>query len=253
MNFINHNFDDETKQWVRNLLKPNRVTKAEQINLPFYKFKTQNLFIKSIQHPTWENENGEDNVSEGLSTLGDSVISTVVLTILIKKGVITKKDLTLEKIKYTRAEFLSTLSERIGVSKIMRVGVGEMKNKKGLIKRQQLIMESYIAAVYLDSDQNLKLITDLIEPLLFIEGCEPKTQGFKNKLQERVQSKTRDETVPITYESLRVGGTDHEPVIESVVKYKNEIIGKATSSSSKEAEDMAAEFALLKIEEGKEL
>lgn len=99
-------------------------------------------------------------------TLGDAVLKTALIDILIKKGYNTREGITDGKKRLEREEGLADISRSIGVGSYLKLGKGEERQKAGeepYVLAETL--EAIIGAVYLDGgfDAAMKIIIRLFK------------------------------------------------------------------------------------------
>ncbi len=120
-----------------------------------YSFKNKALLIRALTRKAYANEqkqqNRECDDQEIFRTLGDSVLKTVLVDLLIMNGCTTRDDITTKKKKLEREEGLADISLEIGLGASIRFGKGEMKQKadqEPYVLAETL--EAVIGAIYLD-------------------------------------------------------------------------------------------------------
>ena len=84
-------------------------------------------------------------------TLGDAVLKTVLIDLLIQSGADTPDIVTQRKKELEREENLAAIGKKIGISSLIRLGKGEIRQKAG---EQPYVlaetMEAIIGAIFLD-------------------------------------------------------------------------------------------------------
>ncbi len=120
-----------------------------------YSFENEALMIRALTRKAYANEqkqqNRECDDQEIFRTLGDSVLKTVLVDMLIRNGCTTRDDITTKKKKLEREEGLADISREIGLGASIRFGKGEMKQKadqEPYVLAETL--EAVIGAIYLD-------------------------------------------------------------------------------------------------------
>lgn len=205
------------------------------------------IYQQSMTHSSYLNEQGlpswEGN--ERLEFLGDAVIGLVVTETLFQQFP-EKKEGELSKIKsvvVSRAT-LSHSAREIGLSKPLKLGVGETKSGgKGRHSILAAVFESFVGAVFLDQGLEvakvfiLKHLKNQIENL----GRDNSAQDDKSHLQELIQRRTGQ--IP-RYRVVRSEGPDHNKWFEVEVSLRGMTLARGEGSSKKSAEQSAAQAAL---------
>ncbi len=121
-----------------------------------YSFKDKSLLARALTRKAFAFEQKQQNIDcqdqEIFRTLGDAVLKTVLVDLLITRNHCTTRDeITTKKKKLEREEGLATLSRELGTGGFIRFGKGEMKQKaydEPYILAETL--EAVIGAIYLD-------------------------------------------------------------------------------------------------------
>ncbi len=215
-----------------------------------YKFKDKKLFELATTHTSYANEfkKSKKESNQRLEFLGDSVLSIMVSEFIYKnyarlpEGSLTKirADVVCERSLYE-------IAKSINLGDYLLLGKGE--EKAGGRTRVSILadaMESFIGAVYLDSDLEsvkkafMPLLTERIVAAASKEG----KKDFKTTLQEVVQ---QDGQAKIVYTTISESGPDHDKTYEVEVVVNGEVCGSGSGKTKKEAEQMAAKTALAKL------
>ncbi|WP_341456805.1 ribonuclease III [Caloramator fervidus] len=214
------------------------------------KFNDKELLDKALTHSSYANENGlkYNEHNERLEFLGDSVLGLIISEYLFKKFKYKQEG----KLSRLRASVvcetsLAELARNICIDRYIRIGKGEEltggRNKDSLLADAT---EALIAAIYLDKgydkakDFVLKNLKDKIELI----ARRKEYIDFKSKLQEYVQ---KNLTATIKYNVTNEWGPDHDKTFEVEVFLDNINYGHGQGKSKKEAEQMAAKNALVKL------
>lgn len=218
-----------------------------------YTFKNKKLIKIALTHSSLSNETGGRLRSyERLEFLGDSVLGLVTSDYIFRtfpnlpEGELTKlrASLVCEKQLYEFAKELE-LKKYIKLSKGERYCMGGAERPSILAD----VFESICAAIYYDggieeaSKFVLKFIVNAIK--------NPKTKSirdYKTDLQEIIQ-KNPEET--ITYKLIDESGPDHDKRFTVEVHINNNVFGKGSGKSKKEAEQQAAKETLILMGESK--
>lgn len=121
-----------------------------------YSFKDKMVLDRALTRKAYANELKQKNIEcqdqEIFRTLGDAVLKTVLVDLLITRNNCTTRDeITSKKKKLEREEGLATLSHELRTGDFIRFGKGEMKQKaydEPYILAETL--EAVIGAIYLD-------------------------------------------------------------------------------------------------------
>ena len=194
--------------------------------------------------------------------LGDSVMEAIVALILYEKySEFDPGKLTTVRSKLTDTDYISGLTEKLGLDQISKVlGIGSLNRKQAAD-----LFEAFLCAMFLDKEKSFEHVKKWFEQNLDIdtimETIESTPWGEKNSksfLHEIIQSKYGN-NVEVKYEHENLG-TQNAPAWKSKVVITNkeddtvltEAEGSETNSKQREAEKLAAEALLLKWkEEGK--
>ena len=136
---------------------------------------------------------------------------------------------------------------RVGIGEYLRLGKAE--EEQGGRSRPSILssaFEAVIAAVYLTS--GMEAASSLIEMALGEELEAVQSAGnradFKTRLQERCQADVH--LTPI-YHTVGTAGPDHDRVFTAEVRVADELQGRGTGKSKKDAEQEAAREALERL------
>jgi ribonuclease-3 len=146
-------------------------------NFKFIKIKNENIYLESITHKSYSNENYKITyTNERLKFFGDSILNMIINNVLFKQfpkessGVLTKY-----KSKLINEETLSDLSKKIHLDKKIKLGKGanvKRNENKVLVD----FFKSYIAALFIDNNNSYQIIYNYLEPVLLeliISKCNP--------------------------------------------------------------------------------
>ncbi|MBR2579515.1 MAG: ribonuclease III [Clostridia bacterium] len=210
-----------------------------------YKFKDRKLLKIALTHSSYANESGGRLHSyERLEFLGDSVLGLITSDYIFKnfpnlpEGELTKlrASLVCERQLFEFAKNLE-LHKYIKLSRGERHSGGE--NRPSILAD---VFEAICAAIYLDSgmEEVRKFVLSNIVPAI----KHPKTvvmKDYKTHLQEIIQ-KNPEET--IEYVLVGESGPDHDKRFTIEAKINNNVVGRGTGKSKKQAEQQAAKQTL---------
>jgi len=120
-----------------------------------YQFRDAALLTRALTRKAYANEQRQRNVpcedQEVFCTLGDAVLKTVLIDLLIKSGACTPDLVTQRKKELEREENLAAVGKTIGIGPSIRLGKGEARQNAG---EQPYVlaetMEAIIGAIFLD-------------------------------------------------------------------------------------------------------
>ena len=113
------------------------------------------LLERALTRKAFANEQAQRGIScedqEIFCTLGDAVLKTVLIDILIRNGVATPDMITRKKIELEREENLAVIGREIHIGPYIKLGKGEAKHNAG---EQPYVLaetlEAIIGAIFLD-------------------------------------------------------------------------------------------------------
>ncbi len=138
-----------------------------------YPFKDQSLLIRALTRKAYANEQKQQNKEcedqEIFRTLGDAVLKTVLVDLLIKIGCRTREEITNRKMELESEEGLAKISRELGVGGLLRLGQGEIRQKAN--EKQYVLaetLEAIFGAIYLDGgfEASKDVIARLFSPYL---------------------------------------------------------------------------------------
>ena len=216
-----------------------------------YTFTDFSLIKKALTHKSFVNERQLSPLdqNERLEFLGDAVLELAMSTLLMKAHPsATEGDLSKLRAAIVNEEVLSERAREIGLGDYLFLGRGE-EQCQGREKASLLAdaFEAVLGAVYLDSGYRrvLNVIEKLFGIILRRATTEDIIRDYKTRLQEVSQGLFR---VPPRYRIVSDAGPDHDKTFEVHLLINEEIYGRGTGKSKKQAEQIAAAEALERIE-----
>lgn len=214
-----------------------------------YVFRDKMLAVTALTHSSYANEH-RDRIpgilyNERLEFLGDSVLSLVASVHLFADGRhLPEGELTKIRAGIVCENALYDYATKLGLGDYLLLGRGE-ENSGGRTRKSILAdaTEAVIAAIYLDG--GFEKARDFILP--FLEEAadtlveKGRTEDYKTLLQKFVQA-VRGDVLAYTVTDER--GPSHDRVFDVAVTLNNNVIGRGTGSSKREAEQEAARQAL---------
>ena len=232
-----------------------------------YTFRDKSLLMQAFTRTSFCNEKnygGRENFSsnEVLEFFGDSVLSTAIVTLLLRKNTkryahgistsLTEGDFSNIRSKLSDKRNLSKCLASMGLQRFMLMGDGDAKlsiNEEPSVMED--LFESIIGAIYIDTDMNIEKVISVVEGILDISAYadgEPVIQSYKNALQEWCADKKRRLSPP-TYKTISESGPDHKKIYERGVYIGEKLWGIGKGKNQKLADTAAAEAALLALME----
>jgi ribonuclease-3 len=211
-----------------------------------YKFRQANLITEALTHKSYKKPYN----NERLEFLGDAVLDLIVGEYLFQKfsnedeGVLSKIRASLVNEKgFTR------LAEHINLGDSLLISIAE-ENNHGRTKPSLLsnAFEAIIGAIYLESGLKdaAKVVIRLMEESYETIDLNSLSKDFKTTLQELTQAEFGETP---TYKLIRAFGPDHQKEFEIAIELQHKQVSQAIGRSKKEAQQRAAEIALVKLRE----
>ena len=203
-----------------------------------YKFKNQDLIIKSITHKSF---NSKKN-NEKLEFLGDRVLGLVISKKLLelypneKEGILDKKLASL-----VNRNICFKIGEKINLSKFILIG---SKNKNYNLANKKIIsdcVEAVIGAIYIDKGLDIAEKFILSNWEKFLDKSSYTKIDSKTRLQEYSLKKYK--LLPV-YKLISNTGPRHNPTFKVGVKLNGTEFFEGKGSSKKDAEQKAAKKIL---------
>ncbi len=231
-----------------------------------YTFSDKSLIRQAFTRASFCNEaNRVEKIgyqsNEVLEFFGDSVLSAVIVTSLIKtkteryvhgiKTVLNEGDFSNIRSKLADKRNLSENITRLGLEKYFIMGEGDAKlgieNERSV---KEDLFESIIGAIYIDSGFDMEAAAASVELMLdlsvYLTRAKAPMQSCKNMLQEWCADKKRRMPPPV-YEKTAESGPEHNKCYTVACFVGGELVGSGSGRSMKLAESAAAEAALRKL------
>lgn len=211
-----------------------------------YSFKDPSLLTAALTHASSAGHRLQSN--ERLEFLGDAVLGFVVCEYLFANypGLL-EGDLTKIKSAVVSRRVCAKISKDINLADMLNLGKG-MSGRPGLPPSvAAAVLESIIAAIYLDGgiDPAKKFILEHMVPYIREAASSNHQSNFKSVLQQYAQKYLP--TNP-QYVLLDEKGPDHAKCFEVCVEIDGRRYSSAWANSKKEAEQKAALLALSDLE-----
>ncbi len=212
-------------------------------------FRDIGLLREAFTHRSYLNEHRGTGLrhNERLEFLGDAVLELVITEYLFAKYPEEPEGrLTAYRSALVNTNSISDAASDWGMNDYLLLSRGEAKDQG---RARQYILanafESVIGAIFLD--QGYDAAKEFISQSLFdrLDEIVGKRlwQDAKSRFQEEAQERTG---ITPSYDVVRESGPDHDKNFEVGVYIGSELIGKGVGRSKQDAEQKAAEAALLK-------
>ena len=217
-----------------------------------YSFRDISYLQNAMTHSSYANEGRARGMvypsNERLEFLGDSVLE-IIISEYLYDNFKNKSEGTLTKMRqYLVCEkTLSKIASALSLGDYLNVGRGEeLTDCRQRPKVLADALEALIAAIYLDSDRFA--VSGAREAVLKlfnneIENCPDMQKGdYKTLLQQLVE---KDGASILEYRVVDQRGPEHDKTFTVEARVNNNVVGVGVASSKKDAEQTAAQKALL--------
>lgn len=216
-----------------------------------YQFQQPELLQQALTHSSFANEkHRKQGDNERLEFLGDAVLELVSSEFLFQKY--PKKpegELTKIRASIVCEQTLALCTQQLQLGKYLYLGKGEDqtggRNRKSILSDA---LEAVIGAIYLDG--GFEEARTFVHRFILID-IEHKQlfHDCKTILQELVQGTYKQE---LRYELLAEEGPDHDKQFTVEARMGEQVIGRGTGHTKKDAQQQAAYQALIKLAPKKE-
>jgi ribonuclease III len=209
-----------------------------------YTFKDPDLLLRALTHPSYANERDlADN--QRLEFLGDAVVDLVASEILLQTcPEAPEGELSRRRAAMVNEGALAEIARRIGIEQVVRLGRNE--RRLGVSSRPSVLadaVEALAGAVFLEA--GYLAAAAMVRGWFTAEMGESFKLGDpKSRLQEWAQK--QHQTLPV-YRVEKEEGPPHARTYTVSVGLLEQVAGRGTGRSKKEAELKAAAQALLEL------
>ncbi len=237
-----------------------------------YSFRDRSLLRQAFTRTSWCNEQNRGGrikfqSSEVLEFIGDSALSTAIITLLMAEeskryehGLLTELgegDFSNIKAALSNKHNLAASTKALGLEKYLIMGEGDERlgigNQPSVMED---LFESIIGAIYVDSGMNLEPVIAAVSKMLDVSVYKSASEGHgvlqsaKNELQEWCADKKRRLPAPV-YTTLDESGPDHNKSFVRGCYIGDVLYGRGEGKNRKIADAAAASAALerLRVEE----
>ncbi|MHC4681146.1 MAG: ribonuclease III [Planctomycetota bacterium] len=223
----------------------NKETLQQIEQIVEYKFSDKNLLAEALTHSSAVDDRLQSN--ERLEFLGDAVLALVICQALFERfSDYLEGDLTKIKSKLVSRETCAQICGQLGLQRFLKIGKGMISNRALSGSLAAGVLETIIAALYIDGgfDAARDFILRAFGPLIEQADAEQAQGNFKSVLQQYAQEHFN--ATP-SYLLLDEKGPDHNKCFELGVVITNHHFPSAWGSNKKEAEQKAAFNALVEL------
>lgn len=218
-----------------------------------YQFNNQDLLTQALTHKSYFYEDPELKMghNEKLEFLGDAVLDLILTEWLMHKfpeedeGRLSKKRASL-----VNEQVLSRVAKNLQIPTYLKLGKGEKLS--GGVDKPRILASAYealIGAAFMDSgyQQIRDVVRAHFEQIQDILGQTDYAEDYKTRLQEVIQAVKKPTPV---YQHTHEEGPSHERQFYVRVLSGEQILGEGVGKSKKNAEQHAAQDALVKLQGG---
>lgn len=212
-----------------------------------YSFNSIELLTIALTHSSNPNYKKKSKFNqEKLEFLGDSVLGLAITSILIEifpnesEGELARRRSFL-----VSKNTLSDIGRQKNLGTLIDMSNAEKKNY-GKINKSNLanVMEALIGAIYIDSNNNIIQIINIIKNIWkeHIEQNKIPPKDAKSNLQEIVHAQKKT----LSYKTIDTTGPAHNPIFTIAVKIEDDDIEEVGVAGSKKEAEMLAAIKMLK-------
>ena len=208
-------------------------------------FARRELLEQALTHASIADNRLASN--ERLEFLGDAVLGMIVCDELFHRfPSYLEGDLTKVKSATVSRRMCAKITRALGLDQFLLLGKGMKTRAKIPPSLSAAVLESIIGAIYLDAglDAVRQFILEHLRPHIQRASESGHQQNFKSVLQQYAQRNLAEQPVYVLSDER---GPDHDKVFEVCAKVGERCFSTQWASSKKQAEQKAAEAALLEL------
>ncbi|MBR2667785.1 MAG: ribonuclease III [Oscillospiraceae bacterium] len=213
-----------------------------------YIFRDRSLLLHALTHSSYANEHRSAGCTsnERLEFLGDSVLGMTVADYLYRTFPdMPEGDLTRLRAALVCEQTLAAVARDLDLGSVLRLGHGEAAG--GGRTRPSILadtVEAVLAAIYLDGGRKESDRFVQAQILTRMDQARHRSTDHKTALQELIQ---RQPGHTLAYRTVGETGPDHAKRFTVEVLLDDEAVSTGEGHSKKEAEQAAAEAAIIKL------
>lgn len=215
-----------------------------------YGFTDEELLQNALTHSSYSNEFKSKGLNipsnERLEFLGDSVLEIVISDYLYRNfSQFSEGKLTKMRQNLVCERTLAKVAGEISLGEYIHLGKGEENDCRFRPKVLADALEAVFGAMYLDckskgSDEYYDAIIGVFQQEI-TDCIDMSRADYKTNLQQFIE---KDGSAVLEYEIIDECGPEHDKVFTVVCKVNNNVVGKGSAKSKKEAQMLAAKEAL---------
>ncbi len=214
-----------------------------------YVFVDTGLLDLALTHRSWCAENADRPSNERLEFLGDAVLGlSITDSLFLNRPEQNEGDLAKARAEVVSTKALAVLARKLALGDLLFLGKGEI-NSGGRDKDSILAdaMEAVFAGVYIDGgwEHAKNVVLNQLQSVAEQAQITPGERDFKTRLQEAAA----EHALPAPHYEITSSGPDHGRQFVSTVRV-GETVGEGRGTSKKQAQQHAAEQALLLLDAG---
>jgi ribonuclease-3 len=210
-----------------------------------YQFNDSALLVQALTHASIAAQRVESN--ERLEFLGDSVLGLVTSQRIFQRfPALLEGEMTKIKSSAVSRQTCAMLARSLGLDELLILGKGMQTSGDMPQSLAAAVLESIIAAIYLDGgfEAATRFLAPLIDPLIERAAASGHQENFKSVLQQHAQQHGME--TPL-YRVLDEKGPDHAKCFKVGVDIGGRRFEASWGQSKKQAEQMAALHALREL------
>ena len=210
-----------------------------------YRFKNEDLLREALTHASSADDRRRSN--ERLEFLGDAILGYVVCEYLYHEFPdLLEGDMTKIKSSVVSRRICAVVTRQIQLDTLLSLGKGMGGRKAMPASVAAAVLESIIAAIYLDGgiDAARDFILRQMKPFIHEAAESAHQQNFKSVLQQIAQRMGFSNPVYLVMDEK---GPDHAKAFEVAVEIDGRRFGGAWANSKKQAEQQAALLMMLEL------
>ncbi len=212
-----------------------------------YKFRNSLLLAEALTHPSLAYETHKPHFdNQRLEFLGDAVLQLILTAELFTRfPQFAEGQMTKLRSRLVSREALQEFARDIELGKFLLIGKGE--ESSGGRERPSTLADAFealVGAIYLDTgiDEATTFVLKCCQQKMECIAASPIEKNPKGELQEILQGITQ---LSPTYSVVNSSGPDHRRNFIIDVHWSDDVLGRGTGTSKKEAEASAARDALV--------